>query len=63
MIGEFKNLFNTEQTQAVNSQVQTDTAGNPLNPIPTTFGPAPGGFPPTAGFEQFEFQLGFRLRF
>ena len=27
------------------------------------FGPAPGGFPPTAGFEQFEFQLGFRLRF
>jgi len=63
VIGEFKNLFNTEQTQSVNSAVQTDAAGNPLNPIPTTFGPATGGFPPTAGFEQFEFQLGFRLRF
>src|SRR5206468_1993907 len=49
VIGEFKNLFNTEQTQAVNSQVPTDAAGSPLNPIPTSFGAAPGGFPPTAG--------------
>src|SRR5262249_45313234 len=63
VIGEFKNLFNSEQTQAGTSKVVTDAAGNPVNPIPTSFGPAPGGFPPNAGFEQFEFQLGFRLRF
>jgi hypothetical protein len=63
IIGEFKNLFNTVQTQTVNSTIPVDPTGNPINPIPTTFGPAPGGFPQTAGFEQREFQLGFKLRF
>ena len=61
LIGEFKNIFNTEQTQSINSTVKVDTLGNPASPIPTTFGP--GGFAQTAGFEQREFQLGFRLRF
>jgi hypothetical protein len=63
IIGEFKNLFNTVQTQSVNSTVATDALGNPVNTIPSTFGAAPGGFPQTVGFEQREFQLGFKLRF
>jgi hypothetical protein len=63
IIGELKNVFNTVQTQSVNSVIATDALGNPLTAIPTTFGPAPGGFPQTAGFEQREFQLGFKVRF
>jgi len=59
IIGEFKNLFNTEQTQSVTSTIQTDALGNPLRSIPTDA----SGFAPSAGFEQREFQLGFRLRF
>ena len=59
IIGEFKNLFNTVQTQSVTSTIPTDALGNPLKSIPTDA----GDFPPSAGFEQREFQLGFRVRF
>ena len=59
VIGEFKNIFNTVQTLAVNQTVQVDLAGNPLAAIPADA----SGFTPTSGFEQRQFQLGFRVRF
>ena len=64
MIGEFKNIFNTDQTLSVATNnaavvVPTDAAGNPLSALPADA----SGFTPTAGFEQREFQLGFRFRF
>jgi len=60
IIGEFKNIFNTLQTQSVTSNgIVTDAFGNPVSAIPTDA----SGFAPSAGFEQREFQLGFRLRF
>ncbi len=59
IIGEFKNLFNTEQTASVNSVVATDALGSPLSALPTDG----SAFPATGGYEQREFQLGFRIRF
>jgi hypothetical protein len=59
IIGEFKNIFNTVQTQTVSAAVATDTLGNPLAPIPTSG----SDFPASAGFEQRQFQLGFRFSF
>jgi hypothetical protein len=59
IIGEFKNVFNTVQTSSVTSAIQVDTFGTPLTTIPTDA----DGFRPSAGFEQRQFQLGFRVRF
>jgi len=59
IIGEFKNIFNTVQTSGVTSAIAVDTLGNPLAPIPTDS----DLFPPNGGYEQREFQLGFRVRF
>ncbi len=59
IVAEFKNVLNTVQWAGVNRTVQVDTAGNPLLPIPTD----PKGFPPTSGYEQREFQLGFKFSF
>jgi hypothetical protein len=64
VVGEFKNIFNTNQTLSVATQnvavvLPTDDAGNLLSPLPSNA----SGFTPTAGFEQREFQLGFRFRF
>ncbi len=59
VIAEFKNVFNKQQLQGVNSSVQVDTAGNPLVPIPTDA----WGFTNYTGFEQREFQLGFKFHF
>ena len=59
IIGEFKNIFNTVQTSGVTSAIQVDPLGNPLTAIPTDS----GLFPPNGGYEQREFQLGFRVRF
>jgi len=59
IIGEFKNLLNTVQTAGVNSTIQVDLQGNPLTPIPTSG----SEFPATSGYEQREFQLGFKLYF
>jgi hypothetical protein len=59
IIGEFKNLFNTVQTSGVSSAIATDALGNALTAIPTTA----AGFPANGGYEQREFQLGFRFKF
>jgi hypothetical protein len=59
VLAEFKNIFNIVQTSGVNRIIQTDALGNPLAPIPTDG----SGFPPTAGYEQREFQLGFKIYF
>lgn len=56
---EFKNLFNTVQASSVNRTIQTDLLGNPLTEIPTNG----SGFTPTAGYEQRQFQIGFKLYF
>jgi hypothetical protein len=59
VVAEFKNLFNVVQTSAVNRIVTTDVNGQPLTVIP-----AEGDqFTPTAGYEQRQFQLGFKLSF
>jgi hypothetical protein len=65
IIAEFKNIFNIVETQGVLSSVQVDTLGNPLTPIPTYVSThsKPGGFTPNGGFEQREFQIGFKLHF
>jgi len=59
IIGELKNVFNTVQWSGVTSTVAVDTLGNPIQPIPTEA----KGFAPNGGYEQREFQLGFRVRF
>ncbi len=59
VIAEFKNVFNIVQLQSVNSTVPVDTAGNPLSMVPTDA----WGFSSQSGFEQREFQLGFKFRF
>lgn len=59
IIGEFKNIFNTVQTSGVTSAIAVDTLGSPIASIPTDV----SGFLPNGGYEQREFQLGFRVRF
>ncbi len=59
IVGEFKNIFNTVQVSGLNSTVQVDARGNPLLPLPTD----PSGFVYQSGFEQREFQLGFKFHF
>jgi hypothetical protein len=59
IIAELKNLFNTRQLASINTTVPVDTAGNPVNPIPTD----PYQFVNPGGYEQRKFQLGFRVRF
>ena len=59
VIAEVKNVFNTVQTSAVNATITTDTLGNPLAPLPTRS----DQFQPTGGYEQRQFQLGFKFIF
>ena len=59
VVGEFKNIFNTVQTQSVTSVITTDALGNATVTIPSDA----EGFRPSGGFEQRQFQLGFRVRF
>jgi hypothetical protein len=65
VIAEFKNIFNNVQTQSVTTTVQVNTLGEPLQPIPNYVSSysKPGGFTPSGGFEQREFQIGFKLYF
>jgi hypothetical protein len=56
---EFKNVFNTVQTSAVNRIIPTNNLGDPLATVPTSS----GLLQPTAGFEQRQFQLGFKFLF
>ncbi len=59
VIAEVKNLFNTVQWSGVTSVVAVDALGNPTAPIPT----AGELFPAAGGYEQRQFQLGFRVTF
>ena len=59
VIGEVKNLFNTVQWASVNNVIPVDTLGNPVSPLPTSGDQLPA----TGGYEQRQFQLGFRFTF
>ncbi len=65
VIAEFKNIFNIVQAQSVTTTVQVDSQGRPLTTIPDYVSSyaKPGGFTPTGGFEQREFQIGFKFYF
>jgi hypothetical protein len=56
---EFKNLFNTVQTSAVNRIIPTNAQGVPTGVLPTST----DELQPTAGYEQRQFQLGFKFYF
>jgi hypothetical protein len=56
---EFKNVFNTVQTSAVNRIIPTNAFGEPTASLPTST----SQLQPTAGYEQRQFQLGFKLHF
>ncbi|MGI8672494.1 MAG: hypothetical protein ACR2LU_07775 [Luteitalea sp.] len=56
---EFKNLFNTVQTSAVNRVITTNAIGEALAAIPDDS----SALQPTAGYEQRQFQLGFKFYF
>ena len=59
IIAEVKNLFNTEQVSAVNANIATNAQGIPTGPLPTSG----DQLTPTAGYEQRQFQLGFKFTF
>ncbi|MGE0040005.1 MAG: TonB-dependent receptor [Vicinamibacterales bacterium] len=53
---EAKNLFNNENTRSVNSVVATDTLGNPIAAIPSTFAS-------TNTYQARQVQVGFKFLF
>ncbi len=60
VIGEVKNIFNTVQVAGVsNATIATDLQGIPLAPLPTSGDQLIAN----SGYEQRQFQLGFRFRF
>jgi len=59
VIAEVKNIFNTVQTSGVNATIATDTLGIPLATLPTSG----DQLTPTGGYEQRQFQLGFKFTF
>jgi hypothetical protein len=59
IIAEVKNVFNTVQWANVNAVVTTNAQGDPLSALPDEA----RDLPPTAGYEQRQFQLGFRFMF
>jgi hypothetical protein len=59
VIAELKNAFNTVQISSVNATIQTNTLGVPLVTLPASG----EDLPPTGGYEQRQFQLGFRFIF
>jgi hypothetical protein len=59
VIGELKNVFNTIQIATVNASIPTDLLGVPLAPLPTSG----EQLPVTGGYEQRQFQLGFKFIF
>ena len=59
IIGEVKNLFNTEQVSSVNATVPTNAQGVPTGVLPT-WG---SDLTPTGRYEQRQFQLGFKFTF
>jgi hypothetical protein len=59
VIAEVKNLFNTVQVSSVNANVPTNAQGIPLGTLPTSG----DQLQPTGGYEQRQFQLGFKFTF
>ena len=59
VIAELKNVFNTVQVSGVNSTINTNNQGVPLAPLPTNG----DDLTPNGGYEQRQFQLGFRFIF
>ena len=59
VIAELKNVFNTEQVSSVNATVVTNAQGVPTAPLPTSG----SQLTPTGGYEQRQFQLGFKFMF
>jgi hypothetical protein len=60
VIAELKNVFNTVQWSAVTATIPVTAAtGLPINPLPTEG----KQLPPSGGYEQRQFQLGFRFIF
>jgi hypothetical protein len=59
IIAEVKNLFNTEQVSSVNATVPTNAQGVPTGTLPTSS----SQLQPTGGYEQRQFQLGFKFTF
>jgi hypothetical protein len=59
LIAEIKNVFNTVQISGVNATIATNALGVPLNPLPTSV----DQLTPNGGYEQRQFQLGFRFIF
>jgi hypothetical protein len=59
VIGEVKNLFNTEQISGVTATVTTNAQGAPAAALPASG----KDLVPTGGYEQRQFQLGFKFTF
>jgi len=59
VIAEVKNLFNTIQPSSVNATIATDLLGVPTAALPTSG----SQLTPTGGYEQRQFQLGFKFTF
>ena len=59
VIAEVKNIFNTVQVSGVTSTVATNALGVPTAPLPTSG----DQLTPTGGYEQRQFQLGFKFIF
>ena len=63
VIGEFKNLFNTDQVATVNQTFPVTPLGVPTVPLLTTGDEYKEAGRVTSGFEQRAFQLGFKFYF
>jgi len=59
VIAEIKNVFNTVQISGVNATIATNAQGVPTNPLPTSV----DQLTPNGGYEQRQFQLGFKFIF
>ena len=59
VIAEVKNIFNTVQVSGVNATVATNALGVPTGALPTSG----DQLTPTGGYEQRQFQLGFKFIF
>lgn len=63
IIGEWKNVFNTDQVAGVNDVFPVDAAGTPTTPILADGDAFRDAGRVTSGYEQRAFQLGFKLYF
>ncbi|HET9266333.1 MAG TPA: TonB-dependent receptor [Vicinamibacterales bacterium] len=63
VIGEFKNIFDTEQVAGLNTSFPVDAAGNPTVPLLTDGDAFKDAGRVSSGYEQRAFQLGFKFYF